>query len=104
MKRWTDFTPGEQAALVHRETYGYIHSLCEVGPNWLPPDLQPNFTKAVADMERMHTPWFLAERLAEDPALLAWALEQAEEYVKDAIYLEDGEYALNPPDMKGAQE
>lgn len=56
------------------------------------------FWDAAQEMERMQTPWFLAENIYHDPKLRAIVIEDIE--ANDYYYLADGTFAPQQPKQK----
>lgn len=97
---WSDLTLDEQIAVQDMELHSIVAACVEMGPNFLPEELWPNFDRAVADMERMQTPWFLAERLMEDAAIKDHLVQYTDEWCREVIYLVGNEVAVRLPFIK----
>src|SRR3989338_7804455 len=102
MRRFDDLTEKEQAAseqaaqasILEDIVSGFMRFNDEANGD----DIQARIDAAVVEMERMQTPWFLAERLMEDDQVRALVEGIARALVEDTYFLEPGETAQRIPE------
>jgi len=81
MKKLEELTPEELKKAQENEYLEALKTLIQI-PSENFPEIQENIDRAWDAMEEMRTPWFIVERLLEDPEIVNFLKEWVEDIIK----------------------
>jgi len=93
MRRWNELTKDEKEKAQKKALETILMEVCE-GILVFGAKVQEHLDKAIEEMERMQTPWFLAERLMEDEFLTSKFHKWASRLANLAFYPDPNENIL----------
>lgn len=97
MRTWDQLNEKEQSQAISVARSDVIQRAINFPPDYLCGDseeLTERYESAVQEMERLQTPWFLAERLLEDEKLAASIDAMVADYAERAYYPDGDEPVL----------
>lgn len=107
MKRWNDLSVEQQKDVLARELTAFIEDLLELGLRGIGPEDHPVLVQArqiAEEIEHIQTLWFPGGSLFDDPVAMDWVATEIAKYIRNAIYLEPGEFAICEPIIQEGSE
>ena len=100
MKYWIDLTEEQQADARECVFFENLRQMAEAGPLsfgiYKTHPVYEAFKECYAEVERLRTPWYLADVLAQHETIRAFLQEMTESFIKrdTTIYIESDEHVV----------